>query len=277
MSTTIVSAAVPTPLEQVAALKAIPLRSIGRADYQRDLNHKRVQGIVDNFDENLLDAILVSQRDDEFYVVDGAHRIAALEQLGQTHAVARVVTGLTYQQEAGLFAARNAVSSRLTVSQPQRLRALLEAGDEGAWAFQDLLTDLDLHLEFEPGYADPLKEGVVRAIATCRDIARHHGLDVLKETLENLRDGFMPDLGSFDARLVRGMALFVTRWRGAYDRRRMTAKLREQSPKLIINTANMIRHTEGVRSTPAIAKALTNAYNAHLKDRSKYLGERATA
>ena len=49
--------------------------------YQRLINYAMVQDIRDNFDPDLFQSIIVSERDGEYYVVDGGHRFLAVEKL----------------------------------------------------------------------------------------------------------------------------------------------------------------------------------------------------
>ena len=60
--------------------------------------------IIWDWDERLLDPVIVSFRDGKFYVIDGQHRIAAMRKMNngsEVMAVCKVYSGLTYEQEAG--------------------------------------------------------------------------------------------------------------------------------------------------------------------------------
>jgi len=47
--------------------------------YQRPVNPKEVDRLIREWDERLLDPVTVSFRDGKFYVVDGQHRISAMQ------------------------------------------------------------------------------------------------------------------------------------------------------------------------------------------------------
>ena len=49
--------------------------------YQRPIDLKRVQRIVENFDARLVNPLKVSGRDGHYYVFDGAHTLAALKEI----------------------------------------------------------------------------------------------------------------------------------------------------------------------------------------------------
>jgi len=86
-------------------IELIALNKIVPAGYQRGTQAEQVNNIIAKFNEAKLDALLVSEQPNRTYhVIDGAHRTEALREMGYTHAMARVLTGLTYEQEADLFA-----------------------------------------------------------------------------------------------------------------------------------------------------------------------------
>lgn len=48
--------------------------------YQRQVDEKEVDRLIQEWDDRLLDPIIVSFRDGRFYVVDGQHRISAMRK-----------------------------------------------------------------------------------------------------------------------------------------------------------------------------------------------------
>lgn len=48
--------------------------------YQRSIDEKAVDRIVENFDPRLVNVVKVSHRDGKFYVFDGAHTLNALDR-----------------------------------------------------------------------------------------------------------------------------------------------------------------------------------------------------
>ena len=48
--------------------------------YQRPVNQKEVDRLIREWDERLLDPVIVSFRDGKFNVVDGQHRISAMRK-----------------------------------------------------------------------------------------------------------------------------------------------------------------------------------------------------
>lgn len=94
--------------------------------YQRPVDPKHVQDIVNNFDPLYLDEILVSFRDGRYYVIDGQNRIAAFKHKngGRDCIVhCKVYHGLTYEQEAEMFHHLDSIKKKLRYCDAVRAKA----------------------------------------------------------------------------------------------------------------------------------------------------------
>lgn len=96
------------------------------AGYQRRLREK-VNRMVANWDYNLCDVVLVSYRNNKFYVIDGQHRVAAAKRVGAEFLPCQIVEGLSREEEATRFVALNSATSPL--SQYDTWKANLLCGD----------------------------------------------------------------------------------------------------------------------------------------------------
>ena len=99
--------------------------------YQRPVDEKEVDRLIRDWDERLLDPVIVSFRDGKFYVIDGQHRIAAMRKMNngsEVMAVCKVYSGLTYEQEADLCYKLDKAKRRLSLS--QSTNALAESGTD---------------------------------------------------------------------------------------------------------------------------------------------------
>lgn len=97
--------------------------------YQRPVNPKEVERLIAEWDERLLDPVVVSFRDGKFHVVDGQHRITAMRKMNGGNGVmvnCKVYSGLTYEQEADLCYKLDKAKKRLSLS--QSTNALAESG-----------------------------------------------------------------------------------------------------------------------------------------------------
>lgn len=99
--------------------------------YQRPVDEKEVDRLIQEWDERLLEPLTVSFRDGRFNVVDGQHRIAAMRKMNggsEVIAACKVYSGLTYQQEADLCYKLDKAKKRLSLS--QSTNALAESGED---------------------------------------------------------------------------------------------------------------------------------------------------
>lgn len=71
-------------------------------EYQRLLNHDMVREIKDKFDPDLFQSLIVSERGGRYFVVDGMHRLIAIN--GMIDEVPCILwQGLTYEEECAKF------------------------------------------------------------------------------------------------------------------------------------------------------------------------------
>lgn len=99
--------------------------------YQRPVRESDVDRLVREWDENLLDPLIVSFRDGHFNVVDGQHRITAMHRMNggrDVMVLCRVYNGLTYQQEAELCVKLD--KSKKPLSMAQSVNALMVSGSD---------------------------------------------------------------------------------------------------------------------------------------------------
>lgn len=97
--------------------------------YQRPVDEKEVDRLIREWDDRLLEPLVVSFRDGRFNVVDGQHRIAAMVKKNggrEVMAPCKVYSGLTYEEEAALCYKLDKAKKRLSLS--QSTNALVESG-----------------------------------------------------------------------------------------------------------------------------------------------------
>lgn len=266
------SATTETPKSPITYYAPMPPAEMQVAQYQRSVNPLRVEGIAKNFRPELLDPPFVSHRDGGFFVVDGRHRQEALIAMGKGNdpVVCQIVDGLTYAQEARLFAERNSPKAQLSVDPNALLKAMLESTDDWSWAYYDTVNSVGLIFPFEDGgHHDNPK--CLRAIKTTQKIARLYGFDHLKKVLEVLRDSWEEGSNNYDQRLINGMSLFLRRHDKNVDMKRLVVRLHASSFELLVDTATMNMHNRKISSPEGMVRAIESCYNKHLKDETKFL------
>lgn len=111
--------------------KTILFKDINCAAYQREINYSRCQEIKKHFNPDVVGTLLVSHRaDGSFVIIDGHHRMTAMQMLGIKGHLCQVLEGLSYEEEARLFVQFN--TKRATVAAKPLLRARVEAKETAA-------------------------------------------------------------------------------------------------------------------------------------------------
>lgn len=200
--------------------------------YQRPVNPKEVDRLIREWDDRLLDPIVVSFRDGKFNVVDGQHRIVALRKMnGRDVMVAcKVYSGLTYEQEADLCYKLDKAKKRLSLS--QSTNALVESGtDAEAVEIRRLLEGC--------GYAWALgkKAGKQNEIVATRAVFnayRFLGRSAFTRLFSIMRATWDGDTRSLTAVMISGMALFLKTYETELDNRAFIKRLSLVDPDEII-------------------------------------------
>lgn len=113
--------------------------------YQR-YSRTKVKEIAKDFDHNKCGFLLVSYRENEsrFAIIDGGHRFEAATLIGLASLPCQILTGLSVEDEAAVFAAQN--DNRTRLSETDLLRAQIRAGDKIATGFQNLCKEFGIKL-----------------------------------------------------------------------------------------------------------------------------------
>lgn len=197
--------------------------------YQRPVNPKEVDRLIREWDERLLDPVIVSFRDGKFYVVDGQHRISAMRQMnggGGVMVNCKVYSGLTYEQEAALCYKLDKAKKRLSLS--QATNALVESG-------MDAETTEIRQLVENCGFVWALgkSRGKTGEIVTTRALVNAYRLlggAAFVRMMNLLWDTWQGDPRSLTASILSGMALFVKTYETELNDRTFVSRLSQADP-----------------------------------------------
>jgi len=207
-------------------------------DYQRPLSMKRVHEICDDFNDNVVNLIKVSQRDGKFYVFDGQHTKAALEKLnGDMPLIVEVMIfefiGLTSaeqkQIESELFAIQDGIFR--SVESTPRFRALLRANDPGVTQFHAVTNSAGVLMDFTSGRQDRKLVCFKEAWNAWNSLGNSLYTDMLKVIL----DAWCGDKTSFQAPIIGGLSRFIKAHHDKYNRGVLIDCLSAVSPTYIIS------------------------------------------
>lgn len=167
--------------ESLPGSRHVPIGELRTAEeYQRDLDHNRVEHIARHFDVHRLGVFEVSQRHDRhYYVIDGNHRFQALLLLGWTAIQVPCVIhrGLTLPQEADLFRKLN--TERRRPEAYDLYRAGLVANDQKLRDIDTIIREVGL---LAVGRTSVAPNGF-KAVRTAEEIYDFHGPKLLWRVL----------------------------------------------------------------------------------------------
>lgn len=197
--------------------------------YQRPVNPREVERLIREWDERLLDPIIVSFRDGKFYVVDGQHRISAMRKMNGGSGVmvnCKVYNGLSYEQEAALCYKLDKAKKRLSLS--QATNALAESGMDAE------ITEIRQLVE-NGGFVWALgkSRGKTGEIVTTRALVNAYRLlggAAFTRMMNLLWDAWQGDPRSLTAAILSGMALFVKTYETEMSDKTFISRLSQADP-----------------------------------------------
>ena len=161
-------------------IASVPV-SLMRLDksYQRVTDNTNIQKLIRDWDNDRCDFLLVSFRDDKFYIVDGQHRYTAANYKGIEELPCIILTGLTREQEARIFSRQNENVKKLTIYDV--FKANLANEDT---SIPEIKIDIEINrickkhgikVKVTNRYTN--KERTLRSLSATRKIIRAHGIE----------------------------------------------------------------------------------------------------
>lgn len=212
---------VPKPgpkIERIARLRWIPIYRMAVSDIaQREIQPSRVNYLIAHFDPEQIGTPVVNERGGKFYVIDGQHRVTALNEIyDHEHQVqCWVYVGLTEAEEAEKFLQINDV---LAVSAMDRYEISVEAGREVEADINRIVSLCGLTVTRQN------VEGRVMAVGTLRRVYVRGGPAVLQRTLSIIGSAF--GSAGLSAAVIDGIGLLCARYNGELQDEHVVVKLR---------------------------------------------------
>lgn len=234
----------------------------GQKGYQRTLNTRKIEKMVDEFDPAELTAIVVSERKDgSFWVIDGQHRLEALRILGKRVILADVRHGLDLPGEARLFYRLNAGTTKVeTWSEFQaRLRF-----DPTAQAIERVVQSYGYHFD--------RSGNSMRSVSAVAAVERVYKRGQLEDVLDITSRVWRSDPHATDGPVLEGLAIFLHSYeeQPAFDLDRLldvlsvisATEVLQRQRRLVIEMGR-----GGTRPPALVAMALRDVYNGRRSSR----------
>lgn len=245
-----------TRVERVARLRWVSIDKMRvSAMAQRELNQARVDHLAAHFDPEQIGHPVVSERDGNYWIIDGQHRIEALKQIGwgDQSVQCEVYDGLTDTDEAELFLVRN---DTLTVHALDKFKV-------GVNADRAVETDINrIVLSNNLVVSRDKIPGAIAAVGTLQRVYKRGGGPILSRTLRIVRDAY-GDPG-MEAAVIDGLGHLCQRYNGDLNDSEAVAKLTKAHGGVngLLGKAENIRRKTGNPKALCVAAAAVEIINS---------------
>jgi hypothetical protein len=186
-------------------IRIVDVNALAMSEYQRPTYDRQVEKIADDFDAAKAGLIVVSERGGCLYLVDGAHRVAAMRKNNIAACPAIILQGLTAEEEADYFRRQGENTRRL--SNYDRFKAGLVAQDTTCISIDEIAKKYDFRL----GTANRSSK-TITSVQTLVTIYRKYGIDTLDKTLMVIRQTWDGCDNIAKREYLFGVAEFVKRF-----------------------------------------------------------------
>ena len=201
--------------------------------YQLPVEQKDVDKIIREWNGREITPVVVSFRDGKFNVVDGQHHIEAMRQKagGRDVIVPCIIhTGMTYEQEAELYARLDRDKKRLTLR--QYTKAVVEAGsDANIMEVKRLTEEVGFIWALGEPTGEPFEIAPIRALINAHRLLGSEGFSRMLTLMAGAWRG-MPN--SLKASMLSGMALFLKTYEAELNDWTFIRRMSIVSPEEII-------------------------------------------
>lgn len=256
-------------LEVSKNIKRLPIDKL-RVDprYQRAYKKARAEAIGRQWDDSLAGVITVSKRkDNQFYIIDGQHRVRGAEIAGIGHIDSDIRTGLSLQEEAALFDRLNA--DRALVSALERFKARLLYRDPVAIEVASILAEFDGTIAEKLGRSNTGDTGV-RSISALERVYKAGGPELLRDILGIIKEAWGAiDYDTTNEYTLGGLRWFIQRHGEKMNVKRMTERLNVEGYGQIRRMAHASMQIFGGSGPQNFYRAMVEAYNKGLTPRNR--------
>jgi hypothetical protein len=211
------------------------------AEYQRGLKASRVKKLANELDLDGLGVVTVAKRKNgDYVVIDGQHRVAALEFHGFGDWVldCKVYEGLTIKDEAHMFRLLNKFDKP---SPFDDFHAGRVQGDKECLAIDEIVQEAGLQV------SGSKRDGVLTCVRTLQKVYRMNGAaegpEVLAETLEIVKAAWGSERSAMDGNVIEAVAIFLA----AYGEEANTSSLVKKMAKLPGGPAGFVGRAKSMR------------------------------
>ena len=201
--------------------------------YQRPISEHEVNRLIREWDDRLLEPLIVSFRDGRFNLVDGQHRVIALRKRNEGRDVmvmCRVYTGLTYKQEAELCVKLDKAKKHMSLAQSNN--AMLESGaDPRLKEINRLMTFAGFTWALDKSKGGNYEITTTRSVINAYDLL---GPNAFLRMMQILGNAWHGDPASLSAVMISGLALFIKTYETELNDHTFVQRISPVAPEEIV-------------------------------------------
>jgi hypothetical protein len=242
-------------VEREARLRWVPIPQMRVNPLaQRRLNSQRVEHLVANFDPEQIGTPTVNTRDGWYYIIDGQHRVAALNAVGWGDQSVQCWTydGLTEQEEAERFLK---INDTLPVSALDKFHRSVLAGWDPECDVDRIVRALGLCVTKEK------VQGGIAAVAALLRVYERSDAKTLSRALRIIRDAY-GDAG-LGGPVIEGIGMLCQRYNGQVDEKVLVERLSGAHGGVggLMNKAEITRKQTGRPRPECVASTVVEIVN----------------
>lgn len=246
------------------AEKTLCFHQLGKAGYNRGINRAHVNKIKRDFHEDMVQPAIVSFRDSAYWIIDHQHQSQAIYELNgsdpNTPIKCKVLTGLTYEQEADLYYRLNTGSKPLNAL--DIIIGRIEAKEPVAVEFRDVVESY--------GYVigGNTNNSLKAASTAFKLFERAGGKEMLSKVLDLTHQCWPSNPNGVNSKLIDGLVLFLNHHMDEYHKEHFVKVMSMIDPRSIVNKAvTFYKQMDSKAFTQPYCTytELVNAYNTGLR------------
>jgi hypothetical protein len=199
--------------------------------YQRACNIERAYGYVEKFNPNLFEAIHVSYRDGQYWVVDGQHRLIMAKKMGYKYILCQIHKGMTYEEEAKMFDELNGTETSKPTTIHARINARLEYSDPATVEIKRIVEESG----FIFGMDNSKAVNKIICTSTLIFIYKQIGARGLGRVLYLIKGAWDGIYEAMDKCVLMGVYQFVKNYADEFKDSDFIQKMKKVSPRSILN------------------------------------------
>ena len=238
--------------DEIPTTEILSINILKTATYQQwHFNIERAKAIAAIWDFKKVGSLQVSLRDGQYWVVDGQHRLAAAVIKKLSSLKCDVMHGLTYEEEAYLFATQN--DNRRLLPRLSKFWALVEAKDPEALKIKEAVESAGLEISKNGAAA----QNKIVAINTLMIIYKQVGGIGLFRVLNLINKTYNGATQSLEKKMLLGVNIFLKTYGEEADEKIFINQLRKVEPSVIIREGDSDMST----GYSKYAKVILRRYN----------------